>query len=218
MGILTDKYTMTREQNVFLAKRNLVDYIWKSSRMEGIAVTYPDTDAVINGARISGLNADEIVTINNLKHAWRFVLDTLVYETDYPFVCKVNHYVGANLIYGCGAVRTIPVNIGGTSWLPDMPLESVIKEELFDLFTIPNITDRALSVALYLMRKQIFTDGNKRTALLVGNHIMIRNGAGVVSVPIDLQPRFLEMLLDFYVSNDMEDVKQFLYDYCIDGF
>ena len=42
------KYHMTREENIFVAKRNIVDYIWKSARLEGLAVTYPDTEAIYN--------------------------------------------------------------------------------------------------------------------------------------------------------------------------
>src|SRR5665648_1166618 len=42
------KFNMTVEQNIFVAKRNIVDYIWKSARLEGISVTFPDTDAIYN--------------------------------------------------------------------------------------------------------------------------------------------------------------------------
>lgn len=47
--VLEAKYHMTREENIFVAKRNIVDYIWKSARLEGPAVTYPDTEAIYNG-------------------------------------------------------------------------------------------------------------------------------------------------------------------------
>lgn len=47
------KYNMTPEQNIFLAKRNIVDYIWKSANLEGIGVTYPDTQSVYNGMTFS---------------------------------------------------------------------------------------------------------------------------------------------------------------------
>jgi len=213
-----DKFSMTQEQCVFYAKRNIVDYIWKSARMEGIAVTYPDTNTIYNGLTVQGVKVDDVVTINNLKHAWRFVLDTLAYTTDYPLICKVNAVIGSNLIYGAGTIRTIPVNIGGTDWKPDMPIESQIKEELTVIFEEPSVTDRALSLALYLMRKQMFTDGNKRTALLAGNHVMIQNGAGILTVPIELQQTLFELLLDFYKTGDNTKAKQFLYEHCIDGF
>ena len=68
-----------------------------------------------------------------------------------------------------------------------------------------------------LVRKQMFLDGNKRTSMLAGNHVMISNGCGIISVPIELQPTFTELLIRFYESNDMTEIKQFLYENCIDG-
>lgn len=52
--VLEAKYHMTREENIFVAKRNIVDYIWKSARLEGLAVTYPDTEAIYNGMSVQG--------------------------------------------------------------------------------------------------------------------------------------------------------------------
>ena len=66
------KFNMTREENIFTAKRNIVDYIWKSAKLEGLAVTYPDTEAIYNGMSVSGVKVSEIVAVNNLKHAWQF--------------------------------------------------------------------------------------------------------------------------------------------------
>ena len=208
---------MEPEQCAFYAKRNIVDYIWKSARMEGISVTYPDTDAIYNGLVVPGLSVDDIVLINNLKHAWRFILETLSYPTDYAFICEINKYVGSNLIWGSGKLRSIPVTIGGTDWIPDLPIESQIKEELAEIFQTKRDTDLALSIITYLMRKQMFTDGNKRTALLAGNHIMIRNGLGIISIPIEFHSRLFEKLVKFYKSNDAQEVKMFLYDNCIFG-
>jgi len=65
---MEDKYNMSLEQNVFVAKRNIVDYIWKSANLEGINVTYPETQQIYDGGNIAHLRIDEIVTINNLKH------------------------------------------------------------------------------------------------------------------------------------------------------
>ena len=218
MNLITNKFKMDQELCAFYAKRNIIDYIWKSARMEGVGVTYPDTEAIYNGMAVKGVSVDEIVLINNLKYAWRFILESLSYPADYAFICEINRHVGSNLIWGAGKIRNIPVNIGGTDWTPDLPIESHIKEELSDIFITKCETDLALSIITYLMRKQIFTDGNKRTALLTGNHIMIRNGLGIISIPIELHSVLFEKLLHFYKSNDAEDVKQFLYDNCIFGY
>jgi hypothetical protein len=212
------KYSMTIEQNIFVAKRNIIDYIWKSAKLEGLTVTYPDTEAIYNGMSVSGIKVSEIIAVNNLKHAWQFVLDNLSYPIDYPYICKINQLVGGdNLIINAGYLRKVPVTIGGTSWRPDIPIESRIKEELLGIYHIKNTTERAITLMLYLMRKQMFLDGNKRTAMLASNQIMISSGCGVISVPIEKQQDFTTMLVQFYESNDMEPLKALVYDCCIDG-
>ena len=134
---------MTQEENIFVAKRNIVDYIWKSVRLEGLAVTYPDTEAIYNGMSVQGVKVSDIVAVNNLKHAWQFVLDTLYYPMDYPFVCKINQYVGGdNLIFRAGYLLNVPVSIGGTTWKSDMPIESQIKAEMAEICEIDSPTDR----------------------------------------------------------------------------
>ncbi|WP_353852778.1 Fic family protein [Dehalobacter restrictus] len=212
------KYRMTIEQNIFVAKRNIVDYIWKSAKLEGLTVTYPDTEAIYNGMSVSGVKVSEIIAVNNLKHAWQFVLDNLSYPIDYPYICKINQLMGGdNLIINAGYLRNVPVSIGGTAWRPDIPSEPQIKEDLAGSHSSENPTDRAITLMLYLMRKQMFLDGNKRTAMLAGNQVMISSGCGVISVPIEQQRDFTTMLVQFYESNDMEPLKAFVYDYCIDG-
>lgn len=212
------KYRMTVEQNIFVAKRNIIDYIWKSAKLEGLAVTYPDTEAIYNGMSVSGVRVSEIIAVNNLKHAWQFVLENLCYPIDDLYICKINQLVGGdNLIINAGFLRNVPVTIGGTSWRPDIPIEPQIKKELLGIRRIENPTDRAITLMLYLMRKQMFLDGNKRTAMLAGNQVMISSGCGVISVPIEQQREFTTMLVQFYESNDMKPLKAFMYDYCIDG-
>ena len=212
------KYRMTCEDNVFVAKRNIVDYIWKSAKLEGLTVTYPDTDAIYNGMGVANVPLDEILAVNNLKHAWQFLLENLDYAIDYPYICQLNRLVGGDtLIRDAGFPRKIPVRIGGTSWRPDMPIESQIREQLADVLAIPDPTESAIMLTLYLMRKQIFLDGNKRTAMLAGNHVMIAAGCGIISIPIEHQSAFRPMLLAFYESGDAGALSQFLYDHCIDG-
>jgi len=212
------KYRMTVEQNIFVAKRNIIDYIWKSAKLEGFAVTYPDTEAIFNGLSVPGIKVAEIVGVNNLKHAWQFILDNLDYPIDLSYMCKVNQLVGGdNLIVQAGYLRKVPVSIGGTTWRPDLPDESQIKEDLSTIQSIESPTERAITLMLYLMRKQMFLDGNKRTAMLSGNQVMISSGCGIISIPIEHQRTFTGLLVQYYESNDMEASKTFMYDYCIDG-
>ena len=74
---MEDKYNLSKEQNIFLAKRNIVDSLWKSANLEGISVTFPETQKIYDGGNVEHLRIDEIVTINNLKHAWQFILSSI---------------------------------------------------------------------------------------------------------------------------------------------
>lgn len=212
------KYSMTQEQNVFVAKRNIVDYIYKSAQLEGLGVTYPDTDAIFNGISAPGVKVSDIIAVNNLKKAWQFLLDTLEPPLDYAYVCRLNQIVGSdNLIYNAGYIRTMPVSIGGTSWKPEIPVEDDIKARLVELQAVETATDRAMAIMLYIMRGQFFLDGNKRTAMLAANKEMIANGQGIISIPVELIPTFTPLLVTFYETGEAEAITEFVYNNCIDG-
>lgn len=215
--MLKPKFNMTREQSITWAKRNIIDYIWKSANLEGVMITFPDTEALFKGINVQNISVDEIVLINNLKHAWIFVLDTIDYPVDYGYICKVNQVVGANLYYNAGFIRTTPVSIGGTDWKPDLPIESQIKQELEDIFAIENFTEKALTLMGYIMRKQMFIDGNKRTAILIANQILINSGGGVISVPQSKIQEFSMITKNFYETNEIQEFKRFIYEECLEG-
>ena len=109
---MKDKFKMTREQNIFVAKRNIVDYIYKSANLEGIHVTFPETQAIFDGVGVEGVKVEDIIKINNLKRAWQFMLDTLDRLTDFDYLCRLNMIIGSEgSIYGAGKVRAYDVRI-----------------------------------------------------------------------------------------------------------
>lgn len=168
--------------------------------------------------QVQGLKVSDAIAINNLKHAWGFVIDNINDPIDYSFICKINQIVGGeNLIFNAGQIRKLPFAMGGILWKPDIPNEQEVREEIQEIQELPDATDKAMTLMLYCMRKQIFLDGNKRTSMLAANQVMIANGAGIITVPLELQPQFRELLITFYETNDPDRIKEFIYDQCIDG-
>ena len=216
---MENKFNLTREQNVFVAKRNIVDYIWKSANLEGIGVTYPETQAIYDGGIVNGLTVDKIIAINNLKYAWQFILENNDIDYDFKTLCQIHKLTCDKLVLdqNLGRLRTTPVNIGGTSWKPQFPIESQIKEELTELLNKYTKTELAIEVMLWVMRRQMFIDGNKRVAMLFANKIMIDNGCGIITISQNNQPIFFEKLIKYYETNDNKDLKKWIYDTSIDG-
>ena len=218
---MNNKFNLTREQNVFVAKRNIVDYIWKSANLEGIGVTYPETQAIYDGGIVNGLTVDNIIAINNLKYAWQFILENEGIDYDFKALCQIHKLTCDKLVLdgNLGRLRTAPVNIGGTTWKPQFPIESQIKEELEKLLDQPEKTktEIAIEIMLWIMRRQMFIDGNKRVAMLFANKIMIDNGCGIITISQDNQPTFFEKLIKFYETGDNNDLKEWIYETSIDG-
>ncbi len=215
---MESKYNMTQKENIFLAKRNIVDYIWKSANLEGIGVTYPDTQAIYNGMAVSGYTIEDINAVNDLKNAWHFLLGHINDELDVKFIKKVHMLLGKFTIINAGMIRCEEVRIGGTEWIPKLPDEEKVYGEMIKILDSKiSSLEKAFDITLYLMRQQLFYDGNKRIAMLIGNKIMIENGQGIISVKQKDIKEFYKLLISYYESNDKLQLKQFLYDNCVDG-
>lgn len=102
---MENKYNMTLEQNIFLAKRNLVDNVYANARMEGLNVTFPQTKTILEGVNVPNLKIDEIQCILNLRDAWNFVINNIQNKFDLEFVCRVNEYVSRNESLEWGKLR-----------------------------------------------------------------------------------------------------------------
>lgn len=63
----------------------------------------------------------------------------------------------------------------------------------------------------------MFLDGNKRVANLVANKEMIKNGQGIIAVPVEKIGEYFTKLIEYYETGDNNNLKKWVYDNCIDG-
>lgn len=198
------------ELNIDFAKRCLVDIIYKQAMLEGVATTFADIESIIEGGKVNNMTSEDVMKIVNLKHAWEFILNknVILSNTNFALLCEINKFVEEGFYYTAGKIRNTPVSIGGTMWTPDLPIESVIKEELEEIFNkkIDDI-DRAIELLLYTMKKQIFIDGNKRTAVIFSNHYLIAKGKGVIAIPEEHTEEFKKLLIPYYEGKDEKILK-----------
>lgn len=213
------KYNMSREDNLMYAKRSIVDSIYKESRLEGIAVTFPETQEIFEGRSVGGLSVQDVIKVNNLKHAWQFVFDTIDYPLDIKYLRQLNMEIGRGIITETGNLRMADVSIGGTAWKPPIPDYSQVEAEVEEIMqSSMDTTDRAITMMLYVMRSQMFFDGNKRTAQLAANQIMIQNGAGIIAIPVEAQKDFFGLLINYYETGYKKEIAKFVSSTSIDGF
>lgn len=205
------------ERNIDFAKRHLVDTIYKQAILEGVATTFADTESIIEGGKVNNMTSEDILKIVNLKHAWEFILNknVILSDTNFALLCEINKIIETGFYYTAGRIRNVPVTIGGTKWKPDLPIESIIKEELQEIFSrkIEDV-DKAIEILLYTMKKQIFIDGNKRTSVIFSNQYLISKGKGIIVIPSEMTEKFKDLLISYYEGKQEKEIKRFIKEQC----
>ena len=209
---------MTKEDNIFFAKRKLVDNIYKSANLEGIAVTFADTYSFMNNVNTGKISIDDMLKLKGLKDAWEYVLNTIDEELTIDYIKKVHFEIckGQN-ITPLGNFRDRGVGITGTSWRPKLPEECNYTKDLQEILNSPHKLEKCINLFCYLQRSQMFIDGNKRVANLIANKKMIRNGQGIISIPVDKIGDYLTRLIKYYETNNNKELTEWIYNNCIDG-
>ena len=215
---MKNKYNMKKEDNIFFAKRKLVDNIYKSANLEGIAVTFADTISFVNNVNTGKISIDDMLKLKGLKDGWEFILNTIDEELTLGYIKKVHFEVckGQN-ISPLGEFRESGVGITGTSWRPKLPSECDYDKELDDILKNENKLDKCIDLFCFLQRSQMFLDGNKRVANLIANKEMIKNGQGIIAIPVSKIGEYFTLLINYYETGDSAKIKEWIYKESVDG-
>ncbi|GEK06489.1 filamentation induced by cAMP protein fic [Schleiferilactobacillus harbinensis] len=216
-----DKYHLTKDQNRRYARQNFVNLVHTNSRFEGVNTTLPQTQTIMDGLGVDGVSIDDINVIVQLKKGWQLITEddaslTLAFEK------KINAIVALHDSLAPGELRTGQggVDVGTADYFTP-PAVDPNQESRFltDLMQDDqrSTTDKALTLLYHNMRQQLFWDGNKRTATLAANKLMIDHGAGLINVPLNLWPRWNELISAYYQSADMTAIKEWTYAHAIQG-
>lgn len=208
-------------ENIDFARANMKSNIYDQAVLEGVATSFPQTEEIIENGIVNGVSAADVQKILNLKHAWEFILDrdVLQSETNYYMLCHIAKIVNEGFFYDGGRIRGVPVTIGGSEYIPPLPVESVVREQIDGIVRQEKSDiDIAIKLCLYCMKTQVFLDGNKRASVIFANHYLIAHGMGFLVIPDKEVPAFKKLLIDFYEGEDMAVIGDFMRERCWKNF
>lgn len=217
LGYSENELTSKVLLNIDFARTNMKVNIYDQAILEGIATTYPDTETIIENGKVHGMVASDIQKILNLKHAWEFILnkDVVATESSYSMLCHIAKLINEGFYNYGGTIRSVPVKIGGTVYVPPIPIENVVKENIYNILNSKDcVIDKAIDLALYCMKTQIFNDGNKRASIIFSNHLLISKGQGLMVIPESKVFEFKKLLVNYYEGIDEESIKLFMKESC----
>ena len=204
-------------QNLEFARANMKANIYDQAVLEGVATSFPQTEEIIENGKVSGMTATDVQKILNLKHAWEFILDPDVVQarSSFDVLCHIARLVNEGFFMDGGRIRGVPVAIGGSSYLPPLPIEPLVREQLEEILRMDSEDiDKAIRLCLYTMKTQIFIDGNKRAAVIYANHYLIAHGQGFLVIPEAKVSAFKKLLVAYYEGAKPEIITEFLKKYC----
>lgn len=209
------KYKMSIKDNIFYAKRMIVDSIYREVNLEGLSINYSQVQMIYDGHLIPAYSFEDITRIVNLKWAWYYIFDTL----DYPFDIRYIKHLNSIIRRG---ITPLPLNKEkyNTDKLATGTIRTIeyLDKELVRVRDIENPIQRSLELFLSVLKLQVFKAGNNSTAQLIANHEMISNGAGIISIPVEKKTEFGNLLVDYYESNKKKIIMDFLNAECVSYF
>lgn len=221
LGYTEQKLSSRVLLNIDFARTNMKSNIYDQAILEGIATTFPDTETIIENGIVSGMTPTDVQKILNLKHAWEFIMDkdVVVSKSSYSILCYIASLVNEGFYTYGGRIRCVPITIGGTSYIPPLPMENIIKEKIEKIL---NKNDEPVNIAielcLYCMKTQIFNDGNKRASVIFANHFLISKGVGLLVIPESKVSEFKKILVAYYEDRDNGEILEFMKKYCWKNF
>ena len=208
-------------QNLDFARANMKANIYDQAVLEGVATSFPQTEDIIENGQVNGVSATDVQKILNLKHAWEFILDKDVIqsESNYYMLCHIAKMVNEGFFYDGGRIRGIPVQIGGTTYVPPIPIETVVIEKIEEIKEQEKEPiDIAIELCMYCMKTQVFKDGNKRASVIFANHYLIAQGNGFIVIPEKEVSLFKKLLVEYYEGAPLEIIGAFLRQKCWKNF
>lgn len=215
----SDKFKLTPQQSLFLAKKKWDENVYCGMRMENRAVTFPQTKTILDGVNVPDVRLDDIQAILNMRDAWRYIISTVDEPVTFEYWCKLNEYIARNEALEWGKLRTGSIFISGTDYESPIPERDSVMSEFMVIVDNPDMTatDRALEAFAWGTRGQFFWDGNKRTSLALANKLLISAGAGIMTIRDKHMEEFNSLLLGYYNSGESGELKEFLYENAITG-
>lgn len=194
-----------------------IDLSWKSSQIEGNTYSLLETERLLRESKTAdGKTQEEAIMLLNHKYALRFLLDT----PDYLEQLTISHIEDIHQLLTKGlsvdkGIRRRRVGITGTNYRP-LDNEFQIREAMRDTCDLINgktdVFEKALLALVLLSYIQAFSDGNKRTARITSNAILIANGYCPLSFRSVDSIDYKKAMLIFYEQNNLYSFKKIFMD------
>jgi len=216
--------SLDTKQLLMMVEKLLPDVVYNMASLERNPITYPEVKTLLDGVTIGGHKLSDEQQVLRIWEGWKFIFEAVLnnrLSIDMATFNKVNEIIAEDEALISGKFRTGDVRIGGTDFMPPKAedLESIFEDELVTITNrCKSKVDLALEIFLWVSLNQFYYDGNKRTARLVANMILISGGQGIFNIKVKERLKFNILMVEFYNTRDADSIFEFLYEECLERY
>lgn len=198
-----------------LAKRDLSELVYDAVNLEGVAMTLPEIQTILDGITVGGHKiSDQNMALNQAK-AWEYIFELVnknIFTLEKKTALDIHAIAGENEALEWGKFRNGNVTISGSNFEPPEPdeLDSCWAKTLELVNCQNDIYDKSILLFLQMARNQFFWDVNKRTGRFMMNGLLLSYGYPIINVPYKRKQEFNTLMLEFYSTNIMKPMNDFL--------
>jgi len=205
---------------IMLARRELPELVLNAVNLEGINITLPEVQTLLEGVTVGGHHISDQQIVLNQIDAWRTLLkwvETGTFELTVDKVCELHRVAAKDEALEWGRFRSGGVTIAGTDYMPPQPqdLPGLFTTMAEETLALEDIYDQAIFVFLTMARAQFFYDVNKRMGRFMMNGILLNAGFPAINLQAKMKLEFNRLMLDFYDSGNQQPMNTFLRS-CLD--
>ena len=198
-----------------LAIREVPSLVYEAVNLEGVLMTLPEVQTILNGVTVGGHKISDQNMVINQANTWERIFELIEenrFKLSKPIALELHALVAKEEAFEWGVFRSGNVSISGSEYEPPSPdqLDEIWLEMESEVGIITDAYDKAISAFLKMARTQFFWDVNKRMGRFMMNGILLKEGFPTINVPVKRQLEFNTLMLEFYASNDMSGMNKFL--------
>lgn len=165
-------------KSLMLAKRQLSELVCDAVNLEGINLTLPEVQTLLDGVTVGGRKlSDQQITLNQAA-AWRLLFELVEqdrFEVSAAMAFKLHKVAAKEEALEWGQFRSGGVLIAGTDYTPPSAKElpSLFAAMISDMRRYDDVYDQAIHLFLTMARCQFFYDVNKRMGRFMMNGYLL---------------------------------------------
>lgn len=198
-----------------LAIREVPSLVYEAVNLEGVLMTLPEIQTILDGVTVGGHKISDQNMVINQANAWKRIFELIdgnKFKFSKPVTLELHALAGKEEAFEWGVFRSGNVSISGSGYEPPSPdiLDKIWSQTESEVELITDVYDKAIAAFLKMARAQFFWDVNKRMGRFMMNGILLNEGYPVINVPVKRQLEFNTLMLEFYASDDMSGMNEFL--------